>query len=199
MMFKNLSVSFAPECLEMIRWSRQFCKLASLHPTHVRGNHIQVSLQTSCAHFLAVGTLSISGFVSENTGLEASCRVAFAIAKDTAYSWGVTYQTVDHGYIPEHTILWEWQKNAFIFEIFEKNPYVWSCRTEILAKSGKCERTHTTFSLSDPVFALCRPQNPFEKSRFGPFRGGEINLWLQKCRLRKFSSRSLFGVQTTPH
>jgi len=30
--------------------------------------------------------------------LEASCRVAFAIAKETACNWGVTYQTVHYGY-----------------------------------------------------------------------------------------------------
>jgi len=32
MMFKNHSVSFSPQCLVMVRGSRQFCKLASLHP-----------------------------------------------------------------------------------------------------------------------------------------------------------------------
>jgi len=41
-----------------------------------------MSLQTYCAQLCAVGTLPISGFVSEDTlGFEASCRVTFAIAK----------------------------------------------------------------------------------------------------------------------
>ena len=61
----------------------QFCKLASLRPTHVHDNHM--SFQTNRAQFRAVRTLSISGFVSEDTwGLEVSCRFAFAIAKETA-------------------------------------------------------------------------------------------------------------------
>ena len=41
----------------------------------------------------------MSGFVCEDAlVLEASCRVAFAIAKETACNWGVTYQTVHYGY-----------------------------------------------------------------------------------------------------
>jgi len=41
-----------------------------------------MSWQTYCAQFRVAGTLPISGFISENTlALEASCRVAFAIAK----------------------------------------------------------------------------------------------------------------------
>jgi len=40
-------------------------------------------MQTICAQFRAVGTLPISGLVSEDTlGLEASYCVAFAIAKE---------------------------------------------------------------------------------------------------------------------
>jgi len=83
MMFKNLSVFFSPKCLATVRWSHQFCKLASLHPTHIHGNHM--SLQTNCAQFHAVGIriLLLSGFVSEDMlGLEASCYAAFAIAKE---------------------------------------------------------------------------------------------------------------------
>jgi len=50
-----------------------------------------MSLQTYHAQFRAVGTLPISGLVSEDTlGLEAACRVAFTTAKETAYNWGVT-------------------------------------------------------------------------------------------------------------
>jgi len=42
-----------------------------------------MSLQTNCAAFRAVGTLPISGFVSEDMlGLEASCRLAFGIANE---------------------------------------------------------------------------------------------------------------------
>ena len=42
-----------------------------------------MSSPTRCARFHAVGTLPISGFNSEDTlGLEASCRVVFAIAKE---------------------------------------------------------------------------------------------------------------------
>jgi len=40
-------------------------------------------MTATCAQFRAVGTLLTSWFVSEDTlGLEASCRVAFAIAKE---------------------------------------------------------------------------------------------------------------------
>jgi len=59
-----------------------------------------MSLQTNRAQFRAVGTLRMLRFVSEDTlGLESSCRAAFAIAKETAYNWGVSYQTVHYGYI----------------------------------------------------------------------------------------------------
>jgi len=41
-----------------------------------------MSVQTDCAQCRVVGTLPISGFISEDTsGLEATCHVAFAIAK----------------------------------------------------------------------------------------------------------------------
>jgi len=54
-------------------------------------------LQTNCAQFRALGSLPISGFSSENTlGLEASCWVAFAIRKETAYKWGVIIYSVHH-------------------------------------------------------------------------------------------------------
>ena len=61
-----------------------------------------MSWQTSCAQFRAVGSLPMSGFVSEDTlGLEASCCVAFAIAKDKdphTTGVGVTDQSVHYGY-----------------------------------------------------------------------------------------------------
>jgi len=42
-----------------------------------------MSWQTNCTPFRAVGTLPIAGFVSKGTlGLEASYRIAFAIAKE---------------------------------------------------------------------------------------------------------------------
>jgi len=42
-----------------------------------------MSLKTNCAQFRVVGTLLISGFVSEHMlRLEASRRVAFVIAKE---------------------------------------------------------------------------------------------------------------------
>jgi len=55
-----------------------------------------MSLQTN----RAVATLSIPLLVSGDTlGLEASCRVVFAIAKkETAYNCGVTYPTQHSGY-----------------------------------------------------------------------------------------------------
>jgi len=56
-------------------------RLASLQPTHVHDNHM--SLQTNCAQFRAVGTLTLSEFASEDTlGLEAFYRVAFGIAEE---------------------------------------------------------------------------------------------------------------------
>jgi len=58
-----------------------------------------MSLQTDSVQFRVVGTLPKSGFVSKGTlRLEASCRAAFAIAKENAYNWGVTYQTIHYGY-----------------------------------------------------------------------------------------------------
>ena len=42
-----------------------------------------------------------------------------------------------------------------------------------------------------------RKQDPFEKGRFGPFECE--NLGVQKYRLDKLTSRSLFGVQRIPH
>jgi len=52
-----------------------------------------MSLQTNCAQF------RILQFVSEDTlGLEASYRVDLAIAKETAYKWGVTHQTAHYEY-----------------------------------------------------------------------------------------------------
>jgi len=54
-----------------------------------------MSLQNNFAQFRAVGTLPTSGFVSEDTlGLEVSCHVIFAIAKETACSWGMTYRAI---------------------------------------------------------------------------------------------------------
>jgi len=42
-----------------------------------------MSLQANYVQFRAVGTLPIPGFVSEDTlGLEASCRIAFAMATE---------------------------------------------------------------------------------------------------------------------
>jgi len=42
-----------------------------------------------------------------------------------------------------------------------------------------------------------RRPDPFEKSRFGPFWGEHLGV--QKCRLEKLTSRSLFEVQTSLH
>jgi len=42
-----------------------------------------MSLQNNCTPFHAVGALPVSGFLSEDAlGLEAFCRVAFAVAKE---------------------------------------------------------------------------------------------------------------------
>ena len=71
MKFKNLNASFAPKCLVVIPWSRQFCKL---------NNHM--SLQTNCARFRAVGILPILGFVSEDTlGLGSILSRCFSNSK----------------------------------------------------------------------------------------------------------------------
>jgi len=73
--------------------------LARFTPSHTHVHHNHMSLQTDCVQFRVVGTLPKSGFVSEGTlRLEASCRAAFAIAKENAYNWGVTYQTIHYGY-----------------------------------------------------------------------------------------------------
>jgi len=57
-----------------------YARFTPSHTRTVHDNHM--SLQTYPVQFRAVGTLPISGFVSEDTlGLEAACRVAFATAK----------------------------------------------------------------------------------------------------------------------
>jgi len=65
---------------------------APRHLTHLHDNYM--SLQTKCARFRSVGTLLILGFITEDMlGLEASYRVAFAIAKERVQP-GMTYQTL---------------------------------------------------------------------------------------------------------
>ena len=61
-----------------------------------------------------------------------------------------------------------WEKSIFVHL-----PY-WNCRKI----RSKCEKTHTASSLADPLRFLrfaerrnTRKQDPFEKRRFGPFRG----------------------------
>jgi len=90
MMFKNLGVSFSRKCLVMFWWSHQFCKLASLHPTHVHDIHLR---SISCCRYSAY----IRVRFWRQVRIAASYRVAFAIAKETAYNLGVTFQTVHYG------------------------------------------------------------------------------------------------------
>jgi len=61
-----------------------------------------MSLQNNCSRFRVVGTLPISGFVSEDIiGLEASLLRCFyneKKTKETACNLGMTYQTVRYEY-----------------------------------------------------------------------------------------------------
>jgi len=88
-MFRNLIVSSAPKCcLVLAPQSRQSCKLILLHA--------HMSLQTNCTQFRAVGTLPVSGFVSEDTlGLGSILSRCFLLlAKENTHNWGMTYQIV---------------------------------------------------------------------------------------------------------
>jgi len=55
-----------------------------------------MSLQTNCTQFRAVGTLPVSGFVSEDTlGLGSILSRCFLLlAKENTHNWGMTYQIV---------------------------------------------------------------------------------------------------------
>ena len=103
------------------------CKLASFRPTHVHDNHM--SLQTNCAQFRAAGTLPTSGFISEDTlWLEASCRVAFVIAK------GKIPHTTGEWLIKLHAMnVIEKRTNEEISEnVFIKQYSVFSCKCYVL-------------------------------------------------------------------
>ena len=64
--------------------------LACLAPSYTHScSNSNMSVQTNCAQCRAVGTLPISGFISEDTSaLEATCHVAFAIAKGNRIQLG---------------------------------------------------------------------------------------------------------------
>jgi len=71
-------------CLVLSWWSHEFCKLASLHPTHVHDSHLR---SISCCRYSAY----IRVRFWRQVRIEASYRVAFAIAKEkkphTTWEW----------------------------------------------------------------------------------------------------------------
>jgi len=89
----------------------------------------------------------------------------------------------------------------YIWHFWEKSMYMHLPYWHFIKIRSKCDKTHTASSLADTLRFLrfpdrrnTRKQDPF-KSQFGPFRGWKFGV--QRCRLRKCSSRALFGFQTT--
>jgi len=82
-------------------------------------------LETNYAQFRAVGTLSILGFVPQDTlGLEVPYRIAFEIAKEkNAYSLGMTFQTVRYGCSRKENK----RNNFFLFVVY----CAWKASTKV--------------------------------------------------------------------